>query len=62
MLQANDALKIIHNAEELSTIVCQLLADSGHREKMIKAARKVVDKNRGSIQKLLNLIVPLLKS
>jgi len=62
MLQANDALKIIHNAEELSTIVCQLLADSGHREKMIKAARKVVDKNRGSIQKLLSLIVPLLKS
>ncbi len=62
MLQANDALEIIHNAEELSKIVCQLLSDSGHREKMIKAARKVVDKNRGSIQKLLSLIVPLLKS
>ena len=62
MLQTNDALEIIHNAEELSKIVCQLLPDSGHREKMIKAARKVVDKNRGSIQKLLSLIVPLLKS
>ena len=62
MLQANDALKIIHNAEELSTIVCQLLADSGHREKMVKAAKQVVDKNKGSIQKLLSLIVPLLKS
>ena len=62
MLQANDALEIIHDAQELSTIVCQLLSNSGHREKMVKAARKVVDKNRGSIQKLLSLIVPLLKS
>ena len=62
MLQANDALEIIHDAEELSVIVCQLLSDSGHREKMVKAARKVVDKNRGSIKKLLSLIVPLLKS
>ena len=52
----------IHDAEELSATVCQLLSDSSHREKMVKAARRVVDKNRGSIQKLLSLIVPLLKS
>jgi len=46
----------------LSKIVCQLLADSDRHEKMIKAARSVVDKNKGSLQKLLSLIVPLLKS
>jgi len=62
MLQANDALEIIHDAEELSATVCELLSNSSHREKMVKAARRVVDKNRGSIQKLLSLIVPLLKS
>ncbi len=62
LLRANDALEIIHNAEELSIIVCQLLADSDRHEKMTKAARSVVDKNKGSLQKLLSLIVPLLKS
>jgi len=39
-----------------------LLADSDRHEKMTKAARSVVDKNKGSLQKLLSLIVPLLKS
>ena len=62
MLQAKGALEIINDAEELGKIVCQLLADSGQRQKMIKAARTVVDKNKGSIQKLVRLIVPLLKS
>ena len=62
MLQANGALEIINDAEELSKIVCQLLSDSGQRKKMTKAARKVLDKNKGSVQKLLSLIVPLLKS
>ena len=62
MLQANGALEIINDAEELSKIVCQLLSDSDQRKKMTKAARKVLDKNKGSVQKLLSLIVPLLKS
>ena len=62
LLRVNDALEIIHNAEELSKIVCQLLSDPNQRQKMIKAARTVVDKNKGSIQKLVRLIVPLLKS
>ena len=62
MLQANDAMAIIHDAEELSTMVCQLLSDSDQREEMTLAARKVVDKNRGSVQKLLSLILPLLKA
>ena len=62
MLQTIDAMEIIHNSEELSQIVCQLFLDSDRREKMAKAARKVVDKNKGALEKLLKLINPLLKS
>ncbi len=62
MLQTIDAMEIIHNSEELSQIVCQLFLDSDRREKMAKAARKVVDKNKGALEKLLKLIKPLLKS
>ena len=61
-LQANDALEIIHNAEELSKTVCLLLSDSDRHKKMARAARKVVDENKGALQKLLKLILPLLKS
>ena len=62
MLQANGAIEIVHNAEELNKIVCQLLSDSDRHKQMTKAARQVVDKNRGSLEKLLSLITPLLKS
>ena len=62
LLQANGALEIVHNAEELSKIVCQLLSDSDRHKQMTTAARKVVDKNRGSLAKLLSLITPLLKA
>ena len=62
MLQANGAIEIVHNAEELSKIVCQLLSDSDRHQQMTKAARQVVEKNRGSLEKLLSLITPLLKS
>ena len=62
MLQANNALEIIHSSEELCKMVCQLLLDADRHEKMTKAARKVVDKNKGSLEKLIKLIIPLLKS
>ena len=62
MLKAKGAIEIVHNAEELSKTVCQLLADSDGHKQITKAARKVVDKNRGSLEKLLSLITPLLKS
>jgi 3-deoxy-D-manno-octulosonic-acid transferase len=55
-------MEIIHNPEELSQTVCQLFLDSDRHEKMTKAARKVVDKNKGALEKLLKLINPLLKS
>ena len=61
-LQANNALEIIHNAEELSKTVCQLLSDSDRHQKMTRGAKKVVDDNKGALQKLLKLIIPLLKS
>ena len=61
-LQAKNALEIIHNAEELSKIVCHLLLDSERHQKMTREAKKVVDENKGALQKLLKLIVPLLKS
>ena len=61
-LQAKNALEIIHNAEELSKIVCHLLLDSDRHQKMTREAKKVVDENKGALQKLLKLIVPLLKS
>ena len=61
-LQAKHALEIIHNAEELSKTVCHLLLDSDRHQKMTREAKKVVDENKGALQKLLKLIVPLLKS
>ena len=53
---------LIHSSEELSKMVCQILLDTDRHEKMTKAARKVVDKNKGALEKLIKLIIPLLKS
>ncbi len=62
MFLANDALKIIHNSDELSDLVSSLLSDDKMRLSMIKGASNVIEANKGSLEKLLKMIEPLLES
>ncbi len=62
MLLANDALKIVHNSDELSDLVSLLLSDENMQKSMIKGASGVIEANKGSLEKLLKMIEPLLEN
>ncbi len=62
MLLANDALKIVHNSDELSDLVSLLLSDENMQKNMIKGASGVIEANKGSLEKLLKMIEPLLEN
>ena len=62
MLLANDALKIVHNSDELSDLVSLLLSDENMQKSMIKGASDVIEANKGSLEKLLKMMEPLLEN
>jgi 3-deoxy-D-manno-octulosonic-acid transferase len=56
MLFAAHGMLKVQNAEGLAVTVMSLFADSNYREQVGKNARKVVDENRGSLKKQVDLI------
>jgi len=55
-------LEIIHNSDELSDLVSHLLSDENMQKSMIKGASDVIEANKGSLEKLLKMIEPLLEN
>ncbi len=54
------ALRTVRNAAELATALAELLASPPARARIAAAGRAVIDANRGALERLLQLIEPLL--
>ena len=51
---------VVHNEKELAKTVIQFFNEPGYRKKVGENAYSVVEENRGSLQKQLNLIKAIL--
>jgi 3-deoxy-D-manno-octulosonic-acid transferase len=60
LLIERDAAEVVKNPQELADRVVALLADPAARARMGVQGRAVVDANKGALQKLLGLVVPLI--
>jgi 3-deoxy-D-manno-octulosonic-acid transferase len=61
LLQAGAALEVADGAE-LSAVLKQLFADPERRRRMGSIGRRVVEANRGSVTRLLELVEPILSA
>jgi 3-deoxy-D-manno-octulosonic-acid transferase len=61
LLQHGAALQV-HDSSELGRALRKLLADPAERQRMGAAALRVVESNRGSVERVLELIEPLMRS
>ncbi len=61
LLIERDAAAVVRNPQELADKVNALLADPEARERMGAQGRAFVDANKGALQKLLGLVVPLIE-
>ncbi len=59
LLQDAGAARIVTDADELGEAVINLLGDPGERQRIGALGRAVVDSNRGTLDRLLTLIAPL---
>ena len=55
------AAEVVRNPQELADKVAALLADPATRARMGEQGRAFVDANKGALQKLLGLVVPLIE-
>ncbi len=55
------AAGIVNNEKELAQRVAALLSDPAERARMVATARASIEDNRGALNKLLGLIVPLIQ-
>jgi 3-deoxy-D-manno-octulosonic-acid transferase len=62
LLIERGAAEIVRNPQELADKVAALLADPATRARMGAQGRAFVDANKGALQKLLGLVVPLIES
>ena len=60
LIQRGAALQV-SNARELAAVLQRLLAEPEERQRMGAAGRHIVESNRGSVARLLELIEPLLR-
>jgi len=60
LLQDNNALEIVNDAEELAGQIIQFLSDENLRKSYGKRAQEVLEKNRGSLNRHIQLIEKLL--
>ena len=60
LLIERGAAEVVKNPQELADTVVALLADPAARARMGVQGRAVVDANKGALQKLLGLVVPLI--
>ena len=61
LLIERGAAQVVQNPQELADKVIALLADPDARERMGAQGRAFVDANKGALQKLLGLVVPLIE-
>ena len=55
------AARTVRDATELANEVSRLLEDPAERQRMGDIGRKTLDQNRGALQRLLELIDPLVR-
>ncbi len=55
-------LLLVKDSEELSSQLNNLFADESIKEQMVSGARRVMQKNKGSIDNIMKLIGPLIKA
>ena len=60
MLSEQGGLRVVRDAAQLAEEALQLLADPARREAMSRAALGIVDRNRGAVDRLIELIDPIL--
>jgi len=60
LLIDNGSTQVVHDADELADRVTALLADQRERERRGNGGREVIENNRGTLQRLLDLIDPLI--
>jgi len=60
LLVENGSTQVIHDADELADRVTSLLADESQRMSRGNGGREVIENNRGTLQRLLDLIDPLI--
>ena len=60
LLVENGSTQVVSNADELADRVTQLFADETQRLRRGRGGRDVIDDNRGTLQRLLDLIDPLI--
>jgi len=60
LLVEGGAVRIVHDAQELATAVCELLADPAARARMGKSGRQAIEANRGAVDRLMEFLAPLL--
>ena len=60
-LLGNGAAQVVQNAQELADKVVALLHEPETRGRMGAAGRAFVEANKGALQKLLGLVVPLIE-
>jgi 3-deoxy-D-manno-octulosonic-acid transferase len=56
------ALEVVESADELAARLESLLADPGDRERRARAGHATIERNRGTLERLMALIEPLLAS
>lgn len=60
LMIADGAARIIAGPEELADCVCALFGDAAERRRRGRVGQRVVDDNRGTLQRVLELIDPLI--
>lgn len=60
LLIVDGSTRVIHDADELASQVVSLLRDPDERARRGGAGRQVVENNRGTLERVLELIAPLL--
>jgi len=61
LLQESGAAAVVHDADELAVRVIEFLGDSELRRTCGETGRSLVQQNRGALDRLLQLVQPLLQ-
>ena len=60
MFVAKNACKLVHDSAELAAAVGELLSDPETASRLGEAGREILERNRGSLDRLMGMIEPLL--
>lgn len=59
-MKENDAIRQVKDAEQLATVVLRLLTHSEERHQLGERGYEFVEENRGSLQRLLDFVIPII--